>query len=73
MPISPAQFRAARDLSDLSDEQLAQQSGVSMRAILAFQAGEAIPSQKDASDQDRFLSVRWYATRSLRQRGPLFY
>ena len=44
MPISPAQFRAARDLSELSDEQLAEQSGVSMRTVLAFQAGEAIPS-----------------------------
>ncbi len=44
MPISPAQFRVARDLSELSDEQLAEQSGASVRTVLAFQAGEAIPS-----------------------------
>lgn len=43
MSISPAQSRAARGLVDMTQRELAEGSGVSLRTVAHFESGERTP------------------------------
>ncbi|MGY0793082.1 helix-turn-helix domain-containing protein [Azospirillum argentinense] len=43
MSLSPAQCRAARGLINMTQQQLAETSGVSLRTITSFEKGERAP------------------------------
>ncbi|PJI55952.1 transcriptional regulator [Methylobacterium radiotolerans] len=56
--ITPAQCRAARALLEISQKQLAEDSGVSLRAVQGFEAGERPLQSLAISAIERLLQDR---------------
>ena len=57
MTISPAQCRAARGLADMTQTQLAQASGVSLRTIAHFEKGQRQPIPANLAALQRALEA----------------